>query len=71
MKTKIDLLQEHRERLAAAMDTLIDSKTAISKSIDELAHSIEKVKEDILDEVNHTRRQYEADQRHMALENED
>jgi len=70
MKSKLDLLQEHRERLTSSMDTLIDAKLGINKSIDALAESIEKVKEDILDEVNAARKQYEADQKHMALENE-
>lgn len=71
MKTRIEMLQEHKDRLTSAMDTLIDAKFGINKSIDSLAASIEKVKDDILDELNHARRQQEADQKHMALENED
>lgn len=69
--TKLDLLQIQKDKLASAMDALIDAKQGIDKAIGHIGDDIEKVKQDILDELNHARKQDEMNQRHIALAEED
>jgi uncharacterized iron-regulated protein len=68
--TKLDLLSIHKEKLTAAMDALIDAKQSIDKAIGGLSEDIEKIKQDILDELNNARKLEEMNQRHIALEEE-
>lgn len=71
MTNKLILLQDYKERLAHTMDALTTAKQAIDRQMEYIAFEVEKVRNQILDELKHMRAQERFEEQHIALENEE